>query len=178
MNNPHIIGKNVYLRPLERADAAVFQPWFNDPEITEQLALRRPVNLDFEEDFVVNAARDPLRLVLGIALVDGDALIGNTGLENIDYINRQAEFGLCIGIKSEWNKGRGTEVTRLMAGYAFQRLNLNRVYLHVYATNPRGIRAYERAGFRREGILRQAHWGGDRYVDTIVMGVLRSEFEF
>ena len=176
MQNPHVIGERIYLRPLERADAPVFQPWFNDPEITEQLALRRPVNLDFEEEFVTRAANDPNRVTLGIALIESDALIGNTGLENIDFINRQAEYGICIGVRSEWNKGYGTEVSRIFVNYAFERLNLNRVYLHVYETNTRGIRAYERAGFVREGVLRQAHWQGTRFVDTFVMGVLRDQW--
>lgn len=176
MKNPHLIGEKVYLRPLERSDAAVFQPWFNDPEITEQLAIRRPVNLDFEEEFVVHASKDAQRVVLGIARRSDDALIGNTGLENIDYINRVAEFGICIGVREEWNKGCGTEVTRLLVGYAFEHLNLNRVFLQVYETNPRAIRAYERVGFVREGVLRQARWQGSRYVDTIVMGVLREEW--
>jgi RimJ/RimL family protein N-acetyltransferase len=177
MQNAHVIGERIYLRPLERADAAVFQPWFNDPEVTENLALRRPVNLDFEEEFVAGLTRDEHRIVLGIALRDGDALIGNTGLEDIDWVNRHAQFGIAIGARAQWGKGYGTEATRLMVGYAFDHLNLHRVYLNVYETNARAVRVYERLGFRREGVLRQARWQHDRWVDTIVMGLLRHEWK-
>jgi RimJ/RimL family protein N-acetyltransferase len=53
---------------------------------------------------------------------------------------------------------------------------LYRIYLHVFASNQAAIRTYEKAGFRREGLLRQhAHVDG-KYVDVIVMGVLRDEF--
>jgi RimJ/RimL family protein N-acetyltransferase len=176
MQNPHVIGERVYLRPLERADARTVQPWFNDPEVTANLQLRRPVNLDFEEEFIAKALESPDRVILGAALRADDRLIGSTGIETIDFDNRSGQFGIAIGDKAEWGKGFGTEVTRLMTGYGFERLNLNRLWLHVYDTNPGAARVYERVGYRREGVLRQARWQSTRYVDTIVMGMLREEW--
>ena len=175
MQNPHVIGERIYLRPVERTDGPLFASWFNDPEVTEQLALRWPVNLDFEDHFIASLGKNEHKIVLGIALKQDDRLIGNTGLEDIDYVNRHCVFGIAIGVKEEWGKGYGTEATRLVCRYAFVRLNLNRVALNVYETNTRGLRAYEKVGFRREGVLRQAHWADDRFVDTIVMGLLRTE---
>jgi RimJ/RimL family protein N-acetyltransferase len=177
MRNVHVIGERVYLRPLERSDAPLLAAWFNDPVVTENLQMRRPVNLDFEEEFLSNLWRDEHRVVLGIALCDGDGLIGTTGVEEIDFVNRQAHFGLAIGARGEWGKGYGTETTRLMVGYAFRHLNLNRVALHVYETNPRAIRTYERIGFQREGVLRQARWQATRFVDTIIMAILRQDWQ-
>ncbi len=55
--------------------------------------------------------------------------------------------------------------------------HLNRVQLQVYAYNRRGIRAYEKAGFRREGVLRQEHMHDGRFWDTVVMAILREEWE-
>jgi len=176
MRNPHVIGTRVYLRPLERADAATLQPWFNDPEVCEHLAIRRPASLAFEEAFLAGLEGDEHRLLLGIALRDGDALIGTTGLEDIDFVNRHAQFGIAIGARALWGQGHGSEVAALMVRHAFQHLNLNRVWLHVYESNSRGLRAYEKAGFRREGVLRQARWQRDRWVDTIAMAVLREEW--
>ena len=176
MRNPHVIGERVYLRPLERADAAVLEPWFNDPAVTENLVLRRPVNLDFEEEFIAALMKDEHRLVLGIALQAGDALIGTVGLEDIDFVNRQAQFGIAIGERGEWGKGYGAEATRLVVAHAFRHLNLNRVALHVYETHTRAIRTYERAGFQREGVLRQSRWQATRYIDTIAMAILRQEW--
>jgi len=176
MKNAHVVGDKIYLRPLERSDAPILQPWFNDPEVTEQLAIRRPVSLDFEDEFLSRLANDEHRVVLGVCAKNGDALIGTVGLEEIDFINRAAQFGICIGVKTEWNRGCGTEATRLMVDYAFGRLNLNRVCLNVYATNARGLRVYEKVGFKKEGVLRQARWQSTAFVDTIVMGVLREEW--
>jgi hypothetical protein len=60
---------------------------------------------------------------------------------------------------------------------SFDTLNLNRLWLHVYDSNPAGIRCYEKVGFKREGVLRQDHFGEGRYADTIVMGLLRDEWK-
>jgi RimJ/RimL family protein N-acetyltransferase len=106
-----------------------------------------------------------------------DTLIGSTGLHEIDYKNRHAVFGIVIGEKEAWGKGYGTEVTALITGYAFETLNLNRVGLEVYEDNERGIKAYERVGFTREGVLRQAMYREGRYWNKIVMSILREEWE-
>ena len=48
--------------------------------------------------------------------------------------------------------------------------------LTVYETNPRAIRAYQKAGFKEEGRLREGHYFNGKYIDIIVMSVLRSEW--
>jgi RimJ/RimL family protein N-acetyltransferase len=64
-----------------------------------------------------------------------------------------------------------------MLRYAFEALNLNRVWLEVYEYNQRGLRCYEKLGFRKEGVQRQENYRDGRYWDTILMGLLRSEWE-
>ena len=54
-------------------------------------------------------------------------------------------------------------------------MNLARVSLHVYDMNPRGVRAYEKVGFREEGRLRDDQFVDGRHRDVIVMGLLAGE---
>src|SRR5438477_214806 len=82
-----------------------------------------------------------IHVPLSIVLNATDRLIGVAGLHSINQKDRHAAFGISIGEKEEWGKGYGTEATRLIVGYAFETLNLNRVWLHVHAHNERGIRA-------------------------------------
>lgn len=175
MKNPFLIGPRVYLRPLERADVPVLQGWINDQEVIRNLLNFRPMNREAEEEFVDKITRDPELLVLGIALRADDRLIGDVALHRIQSRDRQAGFGILIGEKAEWSKGYGTEATRLIVRYAFDALNLNRVWLHVLANNQRGQRAYEKVGFKVEGVLRQSAFREGRYLDTITMGILRGE---
>lgn len=175
MSAPFLSGKHLYLRALERADAPCLAAWLNDPEVTRTLVHRGPISLRAEEEFIEQVGRDAHALVLGIVLREGDRLIGATGLDQLDFRNRHARFGVFLD-KGEWGKGHGTEATRLMVGHAFETLNLHRVWLHVYAYNARGLRVYENLGFRTEGVLRQDNYREGRYWDTVVMGVLRDEW--
>jgi RimJ/RimL family protein N-acetyltransferase len=175
MVNPFLLGTNLYLRPLDQSDAPSFVTWLNDPEVSRFLLVYRPMTLVAEEQFISKLGQGD-DIVLGIVLRDGDRLIGGTGLHQIDQRCRRACFGIVIGDKAAWGRGFGSEATRLLVGYAFETLNLNRIWLNVYEYNERGVRAYEKVGFRREGVLRQDTFRDGRYWDTIAMAVLREDW--
>ena len=84
-------------------------------------------------------------VLFGIVVRETDRLIGSIGLNQIDFRYRSASLGMMMGEKSMWGKGYGTEATRLVVRYAFEELHLNRVQLHVYEYNLRGMRVYEKS---------------------------------
>jgi len=176
MQNPFLIGTKIYLRPLERPDAPVLAKWINDERVTRTLQQYRPQNLQTEEAWIDGLYGGERDIVLGIATKDGDRLVGCAGLHNIDFKDRKASFGIMIGEPEEWGKGYGSEATALMIGHGFATLNLHRIWLHVYANNAHAITAYEKLGFKREGILRQDQYREGRYVDVYTMGILREEW--
>jgi RimJ/RimL family protein N-acetyltransferase len=176
VQNPFLIGPTVYLRPLEPQDAPTLTPWFNDAEVNRFMLRSRPMSVVEEEAFLRRMAESDSDVLLGIVLRENDRLVGGTGFHKIDARNRHASFGITIGAKDLWSKGLGSEATRLMVGYAFGTLNLNRVWLEVYEYNPRAVRVYEKIGFRVEGRLRQDTFRDGRYWDTLLMGILRDEW--
>ena len=175
MKNAFLIGERIYLRPLEKSDAPVLQPYINDPEVTRTLTIHRPVNLELELEFIERAAKGEKDIILGIAIKVDDKLIGATGLHGLDFKDRKAELGISIGAKEEWNKGYGTEALRLMVRYGFLTLNLNRVFLRVFEHNARAMHVYQSIGFRKEGLLRQDFYREGRYWDTVLMAILREK---
>ena len=178
MQNAIVVGGRIYLRPLTHADAVAFVAWVNDPEVTRTLAIgARAMDARAEEVFIEKTNASAHEVLFGIVVRETDRLIGSTGLNQIDFRNQRAIFGIMIGEKSAWGKGYGTEATSLVVQHAFEELHLNRVQLHVYEYNLRGIRVYEKVGFRREGVLRQEHVYDDRFWDTEVMAILREEWE-
>lgn len=73
-------------------------------------------------------------------------------------------------------KGYGTEAIELVLKFVFAELKLNRLQLEVFSHNERGIRAYEKNGFKREGVLREAlHYNG-AFSDEIIMAIIRSDY--
>ncbi len=176
MNHPFLIGTKVYLRPLERGDARQLTPWINDPEVTRTMLIYRPMSLQQEEEYLDKIAKSD-GFHLAIVVRETDTHIGGAGLHDIDWKNRQCGFGILIGAKEEWGKGYGAEATQLLVDFAFATLNLHRVWLHVYEYNQRGIRCYEKIGFRKEGTLRQSRYHDGKYWDTITMAILRPEWD-
>jgi len=173
---PILLGQKVKLRPLTLPDAPRLVALLNDPAVNRNLRLRTPVTLAAEREFIASLPHAVDQLVLGVAALDDGRLLGVSGLHQLGDPARQAELGLFLGGPDEWGKGFGTEVTRLLCRHGFEVLGLNRIWLHVFADNERGLRAYERVGFRREGVLRQAAFRGAEHVDVVTMGLLRSEW--
>jgi diamine N-acetyltransferase len=175
-----IYGKRLRLRGIEKADLVKFQEWINDPEVIQGLDVSVPQSMLDEQGWLERAVqREPAEKPLAIEVRAGRAwkLIGNCGFFHLEWINRAAELGILIGEKSQWNKGYGTEAVELLVRHGFENLNLNRIYLRVFATNPGARRAYEKAGFVLEGTARQGFYKNGKFIDDHQMSVLRSEWD-
>ena len=180
---PQLFGPRIRLRAAEESDIDSFLRWINDPDVTENLMMVSPMSRVEEERWYDNMlARSPNEHVMVIDIIDpkdaGERLaIGTCQFISIDWRNRSAELGIMIGEKTFWNQGYGTETMQLLLRHGFNTLNLHRIWLQVYAKNPRGIRAYEKAGFKLEGKFRQAHYQHGQYYDVHLMSILKPEWQ-
>ncbi|MBO8161851.1 MAG: GNAT family N-acetyltransferase, partial [Thermosipho sp. (in: Bacteria)] len=95
---------------------------------------------------------------------------------NIDWKNSVATVGIFLG-RPHWNKGYGTDAMKVLVRFIFNEMNINKVKLSVYSFNKRGIRAYEKAGFKIEGVLREELFREGKYHDVYVMGILKNEWK-
>ncbi len=103
-------------------------------------------------------------------------LIGQARL-TVRWEDEKARFAIGLFDPSVWGQGLGTEITKLVLGYAFETLRLHRVELKVLAYNTRAIRCYEKSGFIKEGIEREGALVEGTFHDDIRMSILRKEFE-
>lgn len=106
-----------------------------------------------------------------------EKFIGIGGLFQVEQLHQFASLGISIIDKTYWSKGYGTEAVRLIADYGFRFLNLHNIELKTLGYNQRGIRAYEKAGFKHIGRRRETiALAGKRY-DLVQMDCLATEFE-
>ncbi|WP_330174674.1 GNAT family N-acetyltransferase [Streptomyces sp. NBC_01498] len=92
-----------------------------------------------------------------------------------DHAVRTAEFVVMLAPEAR-GRGLGTAATRLSLDYAFHVTNLRMVWLKVLAPNLPAVRAYEKAGFRVAGTLRQAgYWLGQVW-DEVLMDAVAGEY--
>ena len=169
-------GERVRLRGPENEDIDRYLRWFNDPAVYQYIQRYRPIGRKEEEEFIANLHKKESDFLFVIVVREGDAVIGCCGLHQVSLPNRSAELGIVIGEKEYWNKGYGREVVNLLCGYGFRVLNLHRIGLNVYEYNERGIRCYERVGFREEGRRRESRFWEGRYWDIVDLGILASEW--
>lgn len=175
-----IYGARIRLRQPEQTDLPTFVTWLNDPEIRHNLAAYWPMSLAREERWFDEQAKRPVQeqpLVIEARHGDDWKMIGTSGFHGLDWRERNAELGIMIGAKEEWNKGYATEAMQLLVQIGFETLNLHRLYLRVYERNRAAIRAYEKAGFVHEGRQRQANYDEGVYSDVLMMSILRPEWD-
>jgi diamine N-acetyltransferase len=175
-----IYGERIRLRAINRDDLPQFVEWLNDPEVRQGVAHYLPFSIHDEERWFDQMSKQPMDehpLMIEVKTEADWVAIGDCGLFGIDRRVRVAELGIFIGDKTYWNRGYGSEAVALLLEHGFNTLNLNRIFLRVYENNPRAIRAYEKTGFVHEGRLRQGHFHNGEYLDVLLMGVLRAEWQ-
>jgi RimJ/RimL family protein N-acetyltransferase len=111
-----------------------------------------------------------------IWLLDEGRCIGLLNLRDFLTPHRTAEFGITIGDPADRGRGYGTEATRLALRWAFEMLGVHNVWLDTSSCNPGAIRAYQKAGFREIGRIREARPLGGRRCDIVLMDCLATEF--
>ena len=112
-----------------------------------------------------------------VILAPDGHIIGESVINEIDEEVRSANFRICLFHSSEFGRGIGSWVIEKTLEFAFDDRKLHRVDLDVFSFNPRAIRAYEKAGFQREGVLRDAIKDGESYADDILMAILEDEWQ-
>jgi len=73
-------------------------------------------------------------------------------------------------------KGIGYFATTEILNHAFNNINLNRIELGVLESNARALKLYEKVGFKREGVKHQSIYKNGKFVDMIIMAILKEEF--
>jgi ribosomal-protein-serine acetyltransferase len=174
-----IRDQELWLRPLLAADAfTLFRlidaerarlgrwlPWVEETR-TERDSAR----------FIADATEERRRrrsLVLAMC-VEG-ALVGTIGLHYVEWFDRSAELGYWISAGVE-GRGYVTRAARAVIGFAFRTVGLHRIVVRCAVGNERSCRVAERLGLRREGLLREAHNVGGKFLDQHLYALLRHEF--
>ena len=166
-------GTLVALRPVRPDDAAAQQRWFADPEVNRRLGFRYPMGLDAVAARIATPPEGTVRFT--VVRRDTGEDVGYTAIRRGGPENRDAELDVVIGERSAWGVGIGTDATRTTCRYAFDRLNLHRVHLWVFADNAAAIRAYEKVGFVHEAVARHRMFKQGRWHDSVLMGLLEGE---
>ncbi|MFI6419456.1 GNAT family N-acetyltransferase [Streptomyces sp. NPDC050842] len=174
-HKPTLTGDLVVLRPVTEDDVPALLPLFEDEEITRLTGCHTHFDEPALRKWYGSRGAQDDRLDLAVVERATGRVVGEVVLNEWDEDNESCSFRV-VFVPDAVGRGLGTEATRLIVDHGFEGLGLYRIHLEVYAFNPRARRAYEKAGFTAEGVLRGALlWEGER-VDATVMSVLAPEW--
>ena len=160
------------LFPFEAEQAEVYRDWVNDEELATLLGRATPVTRDQHQAWYQGLSGSQTSVVFAVRELESGQYLGNVWLHGIHWINRNAELRILLGDPLAQGKGHGSRACRLLVRFAFEKLGLHKVFLYVSARNPRAQRAFEKAGFTQEGVLKEEFFLDGRFVDVFRMAVL------
>lgn len=167
-------AQEVSLRSVRESDHQILFEWVNDRDLRIQSAPFRPVSWIEHMAWLEEILRDSSQELLVIQDQAGEPL-GQIVISSISPLHRSCEFSIRIGLESNRGRGVGTAAIQQMLHHAWNDLGLHRVSLTVHESNERARRAYERAGFVVEGVLREAVFIDGSWANLVVMAALSTD---
>ena len=164
----HLRGERVLLRPGCPEDAAALVRIRSEPEVARRWG-SEDIDNEVREGFVGNEEGF-------VVEVEGEVIGAIQYGEEDDPMYRHANIDIFLAT-SRHGRGLGTEAIRVLARHLFEERGHHRLTIDPAADNAAAIRAYEKAGFREIGIMREYERGPDgSWHDGVLMDMLRKEF--
>ena len=165
----------IYLRPMTLDDTDLIVGWRNSEAVRRNFIYQELFTREGHENWMKNMVETGRVIQMIICSIDGDKPLGSVYIRDIDRQHSKAEYGIFIGEDRARGRGLGTAAARLMLEYCFRQEKLHRIYLRVFASNEPAIRSYEKAGFVREGLLREDVCIDGEYRDIVWMAAVNGE---
>lgn len=168
--------KALYREPQDK-DLEFMRRWLNDKEVTKYLYRGSLPFRSADETEALNlSGKDSGSYPFTILSLSGDP-IGVAGLHAVHPISRCGEYRVLLGDRGSWGNGIGSESLQFICAFAFEVLNMHKVYLGVNVENSRAVKGYKACGFIEEGRLREEYYRSGRYFDILRMGMLYNEYK-
>jgi RimJ/RimL family protein N-acetyltransferase len=166
----------IELRPIELTDLSLIQQWRNQKSIQPFVREYRELsNIHIDEWYRSIITNDKFEFFI-IENTDHTP-IGVTGLTYIDWINRNADLHLAIYHTQKWiDNIYAPEVLNVMLTYAFNFLNLEKIYAEVYEIDSKKVNFFMSNGFNQDAILRNHYYYNGEYVNSFILSILKNEF--
>lgn len=170
-----LTGEKIYLRILNEDDIeGNYASWLNDPEITIYNSHGRfPMTVEKLKEYVKESSKFQSSLVLAVVDKVTDEHIGNISLQNINWIDRNAEIAFLLGEKEYWGKNIMFEAGEILISHGFKVLNLHRIYCGTSFDNIGMQKLADKLGMIKEGLRKDAMYKDGKYVDVIEYGIIR-----
>jgi len=170
-------GVGIFLRRMTWEDTDRIVKWRNSDAVRKNFIYQELFTKEGHENWIRNRVEtgEVVQMII-CDLAEGTPL-GSVYIRDIDRQHRKAEYGIFIGEEAARGRGVGTAAAKLMLRYCFEEEELHRIYLRAFAENLAAIRSYEKAGFVREGLLRDDVCIEGQFRDIVWMAAINTGAE-
>lgn len=165
----------IYLRPMVLEDTDSIIAWRNSEGVRRKFIYQEPFTREGHEQWIRDMVEKGRAVQMMICDLATQEALGSVYIRDIDRKHNKAEYGIFIGEAQARGRGVGTAAGKLMLRYCFEEEKLHRVYLRVFADNYQAIGSYEKAGFVREGCLKDDVRIDGEYRDMIWMAAVQKK---
>lgn len=165
----------IYLRKMTWEDTDRIILWRNSDAVRKNFIYQEFFTRESHENWIRTKIETGEAVQMIICDTVSDSPLGSVYIRDIDRRHQKAEYGIFIGEPSARGRGLGTAAAKLMLRYCFTEEKLHRIYLRAFAGNKQAIRSYEKAGFVREGYLREDVLIEGEYCDMVWMAALNAQ---
>lgn len=162
----------VYLRLMTYDDTDLIIRWRNSDAVRKNFIYQELFTRESHESWIKNMVETGRVVQMIICDIAADKPLGSVYIRDIDRRHSKAEYGIFIGEADARGRGVGTAAAKLMLRYCFGEEGLHRIYLRVFSENRQAVRSYEKAGFVKEGCLRDDVRIDGEYRDIIWMAAV------
>lgn len=162
---------SVKLRRFTENDIEKKVEWINNPDNNEFLHYNIPLDVESTKKWFDNVKDNKNRY--DMIILYNDIPVGVIGIINID--KKRGEYYITLGESEYKRKGISFAATKLILDYAFNILNLEKIWLCVDEKNIAARNLYEKVGFVLEGILRKDIFFKGEMINRCMYGIIREE---
>lgn len=171
----NIKGNKVTLRFIEPDDLEAIREMSNDSEQEYMIGgWSLPTAKKHQEDWYQRILGDKTNIRFAIEY--SNSFVGLVTLTDIDWKNRRAKSGIRLTLNAPKQQGIATDALITMLGYAFDELNLHRVYATIIEHNLASRKLHAKCGYKEEGLLRQSVFKRGHYHNELQLSILESEY--
>lgn len=165
-----IYGKQVYIRPITEDDTDLIIKWRNSDAVRPYFIYQKPFTREGHLNWLKTMIETGSGYQFIVCNIEDDMPIGCTYLRDYDREHNKIEYGVFLGSEDVKGKGIGTEILGLTLQFAFEYLNVHKVFARAFSDNQASIGSFLKGGFEKEAYLRDEVSVNGKYRDIVLLG--------
>lgn len=167
-----IYGEQVYLRPITVEDTDNIIKWRNSDAVRPYFIYQKPFTREGHLNWLETMINSGKGYQFIVCQIEDDKPIGSTYFRDYDKEHNKIEYGMFLGENSVKSKGIGTEIYKLSLQFAFNVLNVHKVFCRVFADNTICLKSCEKAGLEKEAYFKDEVCINGEYKDVVMLGII------